>query len=246
MEGETSFDDPVPAGQHRHFRHPQTLVCTLDGRRFDLVGMHLKSKFAGDDAADAGRVLHEKGRDNLSADDAERVNEAERKAVAARIKLTTECVDVRYWIDSRFRSEPHPAIFLLGDFNDGPGKEWFERRYLFNDAVSNLQGEVFFARRFLNHALFDFSEEHRWSVRFRDAWDPTRPENILLDHILFTQSVVGDDAPTRTGLRVRGGAGKVEHAAHVAANAPLEGSGGETSDHRPVSVTIEVATALPA
>lgn len=54
--------------------------------------------------------------------------------------------------------DANPAIFVMGDLNDGPGKEPFEERYLYFDLISNVQGDVFWARRFLNHALFDFRE----------------------------------------------------------------------------------------
>jgi len=98
---------------------------------------------------------------------------------------------------ARFRNEPDPVVFVCGDFNDGVGREVFERQYLFHDAISNMQGDVFFASRFLNHALFDYSqgngEDHRWSARFVDVWDPVRKPEILLDHIVFTQSVVGSE-----------------------------------------------------
>jgi hypothetical protein len=40
---------------------------------------------------------------------------------------------------------------------------------------------------------------------------------------------------------VRGKAGKVEHEAHNAANAPFASASDGTSDHRPVSVTMEVS-----
>lgn len=145
---------------------------------------------------------------------------------------------MRYYIENRFRNEPDPVVFVVGDLNDGVGKEVFERKYLFHDAISNLQGDVFFANRFLNHALFDFGEEHRWSASFTDVWDPFRPTQILLDHIIFTQSVTGTDAMATTGMRVHGGAGRVEHEIHNVVNAVFDREEDHTSDHRPVTVDI--------
>ena len=238
--------DPPPADlsdrDHYHFRHPQVLVCTVNNRRVDFVGLHLKSKFSGADYARAG-ALRRKAR--ITRREAAVIQAVEQAAVSARIKISTEVIDVRYYIDHRFRNEPDPALFVLGDLNDGPGKEYFERRYLFHDLMAGLQGEVFFARRFLNHALFDYSpregENHRWTVRFQDAWDPARPPEILLDHIAFTQSVVGAQALARTGLRVPAGAGRVEHEVHNAVNAVFAREADFTSDHRPVTVDIETA-----
>jgi hypothetical protein len=108
---------------------------------------------------------------------------------------------------------------------------------LFHDLVGNLQGDVFFARRFLNHCLFDYrptgDDSFRWSVRFKDSWEPERDERILLDHILFTQSLVADGST----LRVHAGAGRVEHEAHTEANKLFDGGEG-TSDHRAVSCAL--------
>ncbi|MCQ0987914.1 hypothetical protein [Jiella marina] len=253
-EPEDGEGEPLPPDlgdrEHFHYRHPQTLVCQIGGKRIDFIGLHLKSKFSGEDYAPAGRIRRElllEGRDPTKAE-AKVIAAAEQKAVEARIKISTEAEDVRYYIDSRFEDEPFPALFLLGDLNDGVGKEYFERRYLFHDLLSNLQGDVFFARRFLNHALFDYGidgeTDYRWTVRFEDAWEPYRDPKILLDHIMFTQAVVGADAFDHSPLRVPAKAGRVEHAAHNATNMVFERSEDHTSDHRPVSVDLELADGI--
>ncbi len=82
--------------------------------------------------------------------------------------------------------------------------------YLFFDLLSNIQGDVFFASRFLNHALFDFPDHLRWSVYFKDFVDPVRDPHILLDHILFTQGLVDGKLP----WQINAHAGKVEHEIH--------------------------------
>ena len=241
--------DPPPAGltdrEHGHFRHPQVLVCTIGSRRLDIVGVHLKSKFSSADYAAAGRLRQ---KERLTKAEVARIKAVEQMAVEARIKISTEVINLRYFIDNRFRNEPDPALFVLGDLNDGIGKEYFERNYLFHDAISGLQGDVFFARRFMNHALFDYTpregENHRWTARFRDVWEPARPEEILLDHIVFTQSVVGNEALARTGLRVPAKAGGVEHEIHNAVNAVFVSENDFTSDHRPVTVDVETADGL--
>ena len=64
------------------------------------------------------------------------------------------------------------------------------------------------ATTFLNHALFDQPQVLRWTTKFQDNLDPRRGQNILLDHILFTQAL------TRSGtspLEARANAGWVEH-----------------------------------
>ncbi|WP_208347674.1 endonuclease/exonuclease/phosphatase family protein [Pseudaestuariivita rosea] len=231
--------------EHSHWRHPQVLVCMVGGRRVDFVGLHLKSKFSGDDYAKAGLARR---KPEKTAEDIALILRAEQTAVEARIKLSTEAANVRYYVDNRFRNEPNPAVFLLGDLNDGVGKEVFERKYLFHDLISNLQGDVFFANRFLNHALFDYSNErgenHRWTAVFADVWDPYRAPEILLDHILFTQSVCGADAMQQSGFCVPPKAGRVEHEIHNAINAVFDRKEDHTSDHRPVTVDIHTHTPM--
>ena len=124
-------------------------------------------------------------------------------------------------------------MLVLGDLNDGPGKELFEREYLFFDLVSNLQGNVFFAQKFLNHALFDYPPRLRWSVEFEDFVDEQRDPHILLDHILFTQALVDGSAP----LQVEPHAGLIEHEVHHLVNAGLSAKR-RTSDHKPISVVL--------
>lgn len=238
--------DPPAAGLadriHSHYRHPQVLVCTINRRRVDFIGLHLKSKFSHEAYAEAG-ALRRKAK--LTKAEVALINAVEQAAVSARVRISTEVINVRHFIENRFRNEPNPAIFVLGDLNDGPGKEYFERRYLFQDLIGGLQGEVFFAQRFLNHALFDYAPQegvnHRWTAQFRDVWDPARPEEILLDHIAFTQGLSGSQALDRLGLRVPPKGGRVEHEIHNAINAVFGEADDFTSDHRPLTVDIEVA-----
>lgn len=205
--------------RHSHWRHPQVLVLDLGATRIEFIGVHMKSKINRKSPFEAdGQTLR---------------REYVETALKARIKLATEAANVRAYIDARFAQEPAPAIFVLGDMNDGPGKELFEREYLFFDLISNVQGDVFFARRFLNHALFDFDEELRWSAEFKDRVDPTRNPKMLLDHILFTQALVRKNHLPR----IESGAGMVEHPIHERINA-VRNKKNRTSDHTPVSVTI--------
>jgi hypothetical protein len=196
------------------------LVLDWEGLRVEFVGLHLKSKYVNE-----GQRMWEAG--------GEERNEFIREALEARIKLATEATNVRAYIDAKFGQVANPAIFVMGDLNDGPGKELFEGTYLFFDLVSNVQGDVFWARRFLNHALFDFPGELRWSVHFRDFVEPERDPHILIDHILFTQGLVDGTLPWKIEER----AGKVEHEIHDLINAALPASA-KTSDHKPVSVIV--------
>jgi hypothetical protein len=198
------------------------------GDLVEIIGVHLKSKF-----------MSQTPRKRRPDEDFEdyalepRVASYLARSHEARIKLSSEALNVRAYIDHRFAQDADPAIMVLGDLNDGPGKELMEREYLLHDLISNLQGEVFFAQRFLNHALFDQPHELRWTAHFNDMLEPDRSPFILLDHILFTQGM------TRSGtspLWVGSNAGLVEHRIHEEIEAAF--GKGTASDHRPVSVVL--------
>ncbi len=233
----SSLNFHVP-GAHGHYRHPQVLQVAIDlgagdVQHLEIIGCHLKSKI---------NRVSPKGdpySDSFFDDQPELV----ASLITSRIKLTTEATDIRHYIEGRFQSEPNAAIIVVGDLNDGPGKERIERRFLYHDLVSNLQGDVFLAHHFLNHALFDFEDEARWSYDLkRDRLDPLRDPKILLDHVMFTQSFTGSNRPGAAAFRARSGGGKVEHEIHhrVGAGRPRSA---QTSDHRAVSMVFDRRTA---
>lgn len=221
-------------GTHGHYRQPQVLQVEIDlglaGRQhLEVIGCHLKSKI---------NRISPKG-DAYADDFFDTQPGLVADVMTSRIKLTTESTDIRYYIEGRFLSEPNAAVIVVGDLNDGPGKERIEKRFLYHDLVSNLQGDVFLARQFLNHALFDFDGDARWSYDLkRDRLDPARNPRILLDHVMFTQSLTGADGPNTALFRARSGGGRVEHEVHhrIAAGRPRSA---QTSDHRAVSMIFD-------
>ncbi|MES2507903.1 MAG: endonuclease/exonuclease/phosphatase family protein [Verrucomicrobiota bacterium] len=212
----------IVTSNHSHYRHPQVLLLNLNGVRLEIIGGHFKSK------------ITQVG--NFNSPDEDKRRAYIEETLENRMKLATEAQNVRYYIDQRFAQEPHPAIMLMGDLNDGPGKELFERQFLFFDLLNNLQGDVFQAEKFLNHALFDFPNDLRWSAYFKDRLDPNRDPHILLDHILFTQSLVRNQFP----FQVKAGAGYVEHEIYDRLGALLPNNQ-SLSDHRPVSCLLTPA-----
>ncbi|WP_372423357.1 endonuclease/exonuclease/phosphatase [Salinarimonas chemoclinalis] len=213
---------------HQHWRHPQVVQMTIGGQLIEVVNCHLKSKYN-----------RARSRGDPASSDFFETNPALVAAlIEARVKLSTECADIRYYIDARFAEDADAAIIVAGDLNDGPGKELVERRFLYHDLIGVLQGDVFFARRFLNHALFDAPDSERWSVHFRDRLDPARNPHILLDHILFTQSLTTSHLGRKARYVARAGGGRAEHQVHhrVASSFPRWAS---TSDHTPVSMIFD-------
>lgn len=214
------FNGSLKTVQHSHYRLPQVLRFSWQEQEIELIGCHMKSKI------------------NFNAPFQKGTKQWKQKfiddALKARTKLATEAISIRKYIDARFKEEENPAIMIMGDFNDGVGKERIEREFMFFDLISVLQGDVFFSKKFLNHALFDYPQDLRWTTKFKDKTDPERDPHILLDHILFTQAFVNNSLD----IEIVPKAGKVEHVVHNRVNAGLSHKK-ITSDHRPVSIEIQ-------
>lgn len=208
---------------HDHYRHPQVLIVDIGhGHELEIIGLHMKSKINRETI--------------VRDDDGNIIGEYLDEALEARVKLATEARNVRAYVDARFGQIPDPGILVMGDANDGPGQDYFERRYMFFDLVSNLQGNIMNAERFFNHALFDFPLDLRWTARYRDAVQgiPASRNPLLIDHILMSQPLVSGALP----LVVRERAGSVEHQAYERQNAGASESR-KSSDHRPISLVLD-------
>ena len=212
--------------KHSHYRHSQVLIYNIgQDQEIELIGVHLKSKINQE------KIVRDANGDL--------VGEYVVEAMKARIELATEATNIRQYIAAKFEQVANPGILLMGDCNDGPGKDIFEDQYLFFDLISNLQGDVMIAERFFNHALFDFAGHLRWTAKYADEVSkiPASQNPLLLDHILISQPL----CRSQLSLVVNERAGKVEHEAYERCNAGSK-SNTKSSDHRPVSCKLDDAT----
>jgi endonuclease/exonuclease/phosphatase family metal-dependent hydrolase len=216
------------SSRHSHYRHPQVLIYDIgNGQEIELIGVHLKSKI------NKKAVIRDENE--------ELIGDYVTEAMKARVKLATEACNIRQYISAKFEQVENPGILVMGDCNDGPGKDIFEDQYLFFDLISNLQGDVMIAERFFNHALFDFAGHLRWTAKYRDEVSlppiPASKNPLLLDHILISQPLCRKNL----SLEVNENAGAVEHEAYERSNAGAK-SNTITSDHRPVTLKLDDAT----
>ncbi len=215
------------SAQHHHYRHPQVLIYNIGGgKEIEVIGVHLKS------------TINQK---TIKRDEnGELVGEYVTEAMESRVKLATEACNIREYIGAKFDQVATPGILVMGDCNDGPGKDIFEDQYLFFDLISNLQGDVMIAERFFNHALFDFAGHLRWTAKYDDAVStpPKKADDnpLLLDHILISQPLCRNQLPLVANEK----AGMVEHETYERCNAGAK-SNTRTSDHRPVSLRLDDA-----
>lgn len=221
-EWEVHYWGKIPSETHSHYRHPQVLIYKHEeGSELELIGVHLKSRY--------NRKTAEWDQGNL-------VGPFLETALKNRVKLATEARNIRSYISEKYEQLVHPAIMVLGDCNDGPGHDYFEKMYLFFDLISNIQGDVMISDRFFNHALFDFRDDLAWTAQFRDRITyPNQGEvPMLLDHILMSQAICQEHFP----LQANPHAGCVEHQAYMRHNSGATANA-ITSDHRPVSIILE-------
>jgi endonuclease/exonuclease/phosphatase family metal-dependent hydrolase len=151
-------------------------------------------------------------------------------ALKNRRRISTEAMRVRTYIDD-ILSLPNNAdsqIVVTGDFNDGPGTDRFESRYLTHNITDILLGSTFRPELLFRHAfLSTVADDLRYTAIFDDFIDeiPNRP--LVLDHIIlspvFAANINGD----------------IAHAAYNAAvDSNAAGRQQHPSDHRPVLVDI--------
>lgn len=206
-----------------HYRHPQLMIYELpDGSEIEFIGVHLKSKI---------NMLPITRTPSGSLGE-----EYVKEALRARTALAVEARNVREYIGAKFRQVPNPGVVVMGDCNDGPGQDFFERQYLFFDLIANIQGDVLVAERFFNHALFDYPTDLRWSAKYDDPvlQIPASQNPLLLDHILISQPLCRELLPIVANEH----AGLVEHQIFERWNAGASSSR-RTSDHRPVSCVFD-------
>ncbi len=120
------------AGTWGHVRQPQVLVATIGGLRVELIGAHLRSKL---NRTNPKEVWTDETRSEFA-------DPFLREVMNDRIKLATEAENIRKYVDARFAQDAAPAVMVMGDLNDGPGREVFERKHLYFDLIGNLQGSI--------------------------------------------------------------------------------------------------------
>jgi len=208
-----------------HYRHPQVMIYDLgNGRNIEFIGVHLKSKINL-------QPVQKDSKGNL-------IGTYLDEALTARIRLATEARNIRQYIGKKFEQVPYPGIVVMGDCNDGPGHDFFERMYLFFDLIGNIQGDVMFAERFFNHALFDFPGDLRWTTKYPDEVSnpPLKAKDnpLLLDNIFISQALCRRQLP----LVANEHAGRVEHEIFDRVNAGASASA-KSSDHRPLTCVFD-------
>jgi endonuclease/exonuclease/phosphatase family metal-dependent hydrolase len=208
--------------EYQFTRDPLVCRMALDGRPLEVVVAHLKSNFINQG-------------EQMWRDPAQRAQFI-RSALQNRRRIANEGMRMRQYLDARLDADPAAAIVVLGDFNDGPGRDLFEQQYLAHNVTDLLVGSPYRPETLFGHALADVPADRRYSAVFDDFVTEEPQKQLLLDHIVVSPAMASGGA----GVQKAAGSGRIEHdlwAAH------RTGDGGRrderATDHRPATVVVE-------
>lgn len=134
-------------------------------------------------------VAHSKSKgifDRVDFSRFEQLSERNRK------KLIAECLSIRERCDQWLDADAERAVIVMGDINDGFGKDYYEQRFS-RSAVEIILGDVWYPDKILQSVIPEKPKlgKYGWTPstsRYTDAvTDDTL--NVLIDHILVSQQV---------------------------------------------------------
>jgi endonuclease/exonuclease/phosphatase family metal-dependent hydrolase len=193
-------------------------VETTTNTTFHLISLHTKSKYVHN-----GERLWKLEREEFI-----------KLALQARRRISAEAMRVREYIDLLFEQNPQAKIVVTGDFNDGPGLDYFEKRYLTHNVAGLIAGSPYEPQKMLRHAFVDtMPKEKNYTAEFFDFIEE-KQKQILLDHIFVSPNLfwTGNDITAK---------GQIEHEIYQSmVKSELEGRAKYPSDHRPQTVILEI------
>jgi endonuclease/exonuclease/phosphatase family metal-dependent hydrolase len=201
-------------------RNPLVVNFKLGAHDLQIIVLHTKSSFVNNGAAMWSNAVTRQ--DYVIA------------ALKARRRNSTEGMRLRDYLDTQLAVDPTMAIIVLGDLNDGPGLDYFEKRYLAHNVTDVVIGSAFQPERVFGHAQHDVATNDRYTAVFDDFVEGITNKKLLLDHVMLSPGLL-----TTTGLRKVANSGTIHHAEYTA-QVSAGGSKRENrpSDHRPVSVRV--------
>ncbi len=113
-----------------------------------------------------------------------------RAALINRRRISSEAMRCRRLLDAFLEQPGTSRVVVTGDFNDGPGVDYFEQRYLTHNVTDILLGSSYRADQLFDHPLFaHVGADERYTAIFDDFVDQVPNRRILLDHILVAPAI---------------------------------------------------------
>lgn len=211
---EADVDGDLQIEGYEFTRLPLVVVGKVAGQTIRVVSLHTKSKYVHNG-------------ENLWNDPA-RKNEFIRAAMKNRRRISAEAMRTRRYIDQLLAEAPDAQIMVTGDFNDGPGIDFFELRYLTHNITDILLGSSFRPQKLFTHAFLNtMPQSELYTAIFDDFVDNIQNRPLVLDHILLSPALA------------EGASGRICHEAfNDAIDDHADGRQRCPSDHRPVLVEI--------
>jgi endonuclease/exonuclease/phosphatase family protein len=151
-------------------RTPLELTFAISGQKIRIIDNHFKSSYINGGQA--------------KWNDPDKRTEFIRESLINRRRITMEAVQLRKHVDETLTTEPNSII--MGDINDGPGKEFFENYMLGMDITSELLGNTYYSDSIFKH-LLDLNDD--FSVIFNDFVEEIPNKKVLLDRMLVSPSL---------------------------------------------------------
>jgi endonuclease/exonuclease/phosphatase family metal-dependent hydrolase len=188
---------------------------TEDGSTLKIVTLHTKSKY-----------VHEGKAKWNNPDTRQQFIIA---ALKNRRRISSEAMRLRRYLNAVIEQDSDPFVIVTGDFNDGPGIDYFEKRYLTHNVTDILIGSTYYPNNLFSHAFLErVPESKRYTAIFDDYIDGIKGRRLLLDHILVSPAL--SSKIKDSGI------------AHQEYNAGIDPTASErqkyVSDHRPVSIDL--------
>jgi endonuclease/exonuclease/phosphatase family metal-dependent hydrolase len=206
---------PKEAKSHTFFREPLVAELQIDIHKLTIILLHIKSKYTGLKPSETKEYVE--------------------KSILARQEITSEIKKVRDYLDDALVEEMTRSIVVMGDMNDGPGRDKFEAEFMLQNLVDVIQGTLLNPELNVYHVLENVQTE-AYSLEFEDPEESGKKKRELIDHILLSPGMFTGMAE----LAYEKGSGRVEHKAwenHLGAD-PDHVRDDRPSDHRPVSCEI--------
>lgn len=162
--------DSVIESDTKFARVPQVVEIEAHGETIRIVNCHLKSKFVRD------------GESLFKGSQAEQL-EFIRAALVNRRRISAEAFRIRTYLDELFAENADRLILVNGDLNDGPGFDFFERRFLTHSVVDLVFGSVLITDGRLDHPLIRPGQPRPASAFFDDFVEGVNNKPLLLDHV---------------------------------------------------------------
>jgi hypothetical protein len=125
----------------------------------------------------------------------------QRLAVANRKKLYAQSKKIRERLDQIMINDPDLPVILMGDMNDEPGLDEFQKK-VGASSIETLLGSVFEPEKILHNTLWHLKDDEQnkeiWTTSFEDPIVANRRRHrAWTDHILITPNLLKPKSPLK-------------------------------------------------